>query len=308
MEKLPKIIAIVGPTASGKTALGLELAKKFNGEIISADSRQIYKKMDIGTDKPKGAWQKFEGGEAYFAQGVPHYLMDIIDPGQDFSLADFKELAKKHINNILGRGKLPIMVGGTGLYFQSIIDNFDIPEIAPNKKLRKELEKKSLEELLELLKKLDEETFKKIDIKNPRRVVRALEVVILTGKSFVKQQTKSKPEYNCLQIGIKRDKEELYERINKRVGNQYIRGLLSEVESLIKQKYGWQLPGMTGIGYKQIGYYLRGEMSLDEAKEILKRDTRHYAKRQLTWFKRDERIKWIKEKKEAEKLIEEFIK
>jgi len=308
MDKLPKIIAIVGPTASGKTALGLDMAKKFNGEIISADSRQIYKKMDIGTDKPDGVWQKFEGGEAYFVEGVPHYLIDIIDPGQDFSLADFKELTKKHINDILKRGKLPIIVGGTGLYFQSVIDNLDIPEIAPNKKLRQELETKSSEELLELLKKLDEETYKKIDLKNPRRVIRALEVVILTGESFVKQQTKSKPEYDCLQIGIKRDREELYERINKRVDDQYVRGLLDEVENLIKQKYGWQLSSMTGIGYKQIGYYLRGEMGLDEAKEILKRDTRHYAKRQLTWFKRDERINWIREKKEAEKLIEEFIK
>jgi len=309
-----KIIVLLGPTASGKTDLGIVLAKKYNGEIVSADSRQVYKHMDIGTGKPVGEWKHpssilpSEREGQYVVEGVAHHVMDIIEPDEDFTLAHFKKMAEEKIEDILARGKLPIIVGGTGLYIWSIVDNLDMPAVVPDLELRAELEKKSLDEQVQILTDKDPETAKKIDLKNPRRVIRALEVVILTGKSFVKQQTKSKPKYDCLQIGIERDREDLYFRINKRVDTQHVRGLLSEVESLVKQKYDWQLPSMTGIGYKQMGYYLRGEMNLEEATEILKRDTRHYAKRQLTWFKKDKRINWIKEKSEAESLVEEFIK
>ena len=310
MKNLPKIVIILGPTASGKTDLSIELAKKFNGEIISADSRQIYKKMNIGTAKPEGEWGKVSGHKAYVVQEVPHYLVDIVDPGKSFTLADFKEQAAEHIQEIISRGKLPIIVGGTGMYIWSLVENLDIPKVAPNSKLRRSLEKKPLSELVELLKNYDSENAEKIDLKNPRRVIRALEVFITSGGSFFEQRTKSTPLYDILQVGLVRPREELYKRIEQRIDGQMEQGLIQEVESLMKQKYGCQLPSMSSLGYKQVATYLRGEISLEKAIEDFKRDTRRYAKRQMTWFKRDKNIIWLapEEYKKAEKLIAEFIK
>ncbi|MBP6859395.1 MAG: tRNA (adenosine(37)-N6)-dimethylallyltransferase MiaA [Candidatus Magasanikbacteria bacterium] len=288
-KKLPKIIVIAGPTASGKTDLGLMLAKKFDGEIISADSRQVYKKMDIGTAKPKGEWKK----DVYMVEGISHYGMDIIEPNQEFTLADFKALATKCIQDIIGRKKIPIIVGGTGLYIWSVVDNLDIPSVSPNIELRNDLAKKSLPELVAMLEKLDPETCAKIDLHNPRRVLRALEVVISSGQSFFAQRTKSEPLFEALQIGIEVSKEELYKRIDARVDKQMVDGLLSETEALVQFGYGWDLPSMSGIGYKQMGYYIKGEMNLQEAEEKLKSDTKKFAKRQMTWFKRDKRIIWV---------------
>lgn len=293
--RLPKIIVILGPTASGKTDLGLLLAKKFNGEIVSADSRQVYKKMNIGTAKPKadfGLQTTDYGPDIYMVGGVPHHLMDIIDPGESFSLADYKERAMGAIKDILSRKKLPIIVGGTGLYIRAIVDNLDIPKVAPSKKLRNELAKKKLPELVAMLLKIDPATAKKIDLKNPRRVLRALEVFILSGESFLTQSTKSKPVFDVMEIGINLPREELSARIDARVDKQMEEGLLEETKKLAK-KYNWDLPSMSGIGYKQMGFYLRGEATLDEAVAILKRDTRRYAKRQMTWFRNDKKIKWI---------------
>lgn len=302
--KLPKIIVILGPTASGKTDLSLALAKKFHGEIVSADSRQIYKKMNIGTAKPAGEWAK----KIYIVQGTPHHLVDIVDPDKDFSLADYKLLAGQAIKDILSRNKLPIIVGGTGLYIQALVENLDIPAVAPDSDLRKKLEKKSQEELVKMIKELDPESARKIDLKNPRRVLRALEVFISTGQSFFKQRTKSKPIYKVLQIGIDLPREELYKRINARVDKQIQEGLVEETR-VLASKYDWNLPSMSGIGYKQVGFYLRREMSLSEAIDILKRDTRRYSKRQMTWFKRDKKIIWIKNTDLAlvEKKIEDFL-
>ena len=321
----------MGPTASGKTDMGLALAKEFNGEVVSADSRQIYKKMDIGTAKPAGEWQRTiiptvaEGSlkpkrkgsfdyaqddrKVYVVDGIPHHLMDIIDPGEEFSLADYKKMALADINDILSRGKLPIIVGGTGLYIRALTDNFDIPKIKPSKKLRQQLEKKSLAQLVALLKKIDPASAKKIDLKNPRRVLRALEVFILSGESFFGQRTKSPPLFDVLRIGINLPREELFARINRRVDEQIKNGLVAETEKLVKQKYGWHLPSMSGIGYKQIGFYLRGEKSLAEAVEILKRDSRRYAKRQMTWFNKDKKINWLKKPnlKSAEVLVKKFL-
>jgi tRNA dimethylallyltransferase len=309
--QLPKIIVILGPTASGKTDASLRLAKKFNGEIVSADSRQIYKKMDIGTAKPKadfGLSTLDFGRQVYVVDGIPHHLMNIIDPGEDFSLADYKKLALSAINDVLSREKLPIIVGGTGLYIRAIVDNLDIPKVGPNKQLRRQLGKKKLPELAEMLAKMDPATAKKIDLRNPRRVLRALEVFILSGKSFARQRTKSAPLFNALRIGIDLPRADLFKRIDYRVDEQIKNGLVKETENLVKQKYGWNLPSMSGIGYKQIGLYLRGEDSLDKAVAALKRDTRRYAKRQMTWFGRDKKIKWIKSYSAAEKLAKEFLK
>lgn len=306
---LPRIIVILGPTAAGKTNLGIEMARIFDGEVISADSRQVYKKMNIGTAKPQGEWVNVSERAVYSVEGIPHHMIDIVDPGEVFSLSHFKELALFHIKDILERNKLPIIVGGTGLYIWSIIDNLSLPQVPPNKKLRKSLEEKTLTELVELLRKLDYKTAQKIDLKNPRRVLRALEVVILTGKSFFDQRNKEEASYDALQIGINPERHVLYERIEKRIDDQIKVGLVEEVASLAKQKYGWQLPSMSGIGYKQIGAYLREEVDLKTAVAMLKRDTRHYARRQITWFKRDQRIEWLlkSEKNRVEEMIKKFL-
>jgi tRNA dimethylallyltransferase len=279
---LPKIIVIVGPTASGKTALSLDLAREYNGEIVNADSRQVYRGMNIGTAKaPKDA-----GSDKYLVQGVSHYLIDVVNPDEEFSLAHYKRLAEEAIDDILARGKLPIVVGGTGLYIWAMVDNLDIPAVAPNLELRAEL--------------------KKIDIKNTRRVLRALEVA-LSGGPFIGSQKKNAPKYEALQIGLSIGREELVNRINARVDEQIKEGLVDEVSALAK-KYAWTLPAMSGIGYRQIGYYLRGEMPLDEAIEEIKKATRRYAKRQMTWFRRDKRIKWIKDMGEVEEMAGDFLK
>lgn len=310
MSSLPKIVVVLGPTASGKTSLGIQLAKKFNGEVVSVDSRQVYKKMDIATAKPVGRWKKVSwGGKVYVVEGVPHYMIDIIDPGTDLSLADYKRQAIERIYSILERGKVPFIVGGTGLYIWSIVDNLDIPNIPPNKKLRRGLERKPLSKLVAMLKKLDPEAFKRVDLNNGRRVVRALEVAILSGQSFVEQRKKGEPLFEALQIGISHPREELYARISRRIDEEMYSGLIEETTALLKQKYDWILPSMTGIGYKQIAAYLRGEMTLEQAISDMKRDTRRYARRQMTWFKRDTRIQWVEggDVATAEKMVKKFL-
>jgi tRNA dimethylallyltransferase len=246
--------------------------------------------MDVATAKPHKDVGCKKG--EYVFQGITHHLMNIVKPNERFTLSDFKERASLVIADILSRGKLPIVVGGTGLYIWSLVDNLDIPKVKPNIKLRKSFDKKTLDELVKLLKNIDQATAKKIDLKNRRRVIRALEVAISSGESFVAQTTKSAPLYDVLQIGIKCDREKLYQNINSRIDQQMQSGLVEETKKLAK-KYSWDLPSMSSIGYKQIGSYLRGEMSLADAVERFKRDTRRYAKRQETWFKRDKRIVWI---------------
>jgi tRNA dimethylallyltransferase len=306
MFKLPKVIFIVGQTASGKTNLAIELAKKFNGAIVNADSRQVYKKMDIVTAKPVRDLKSPRG--LYLVDGIDHYLVDICDPGKTFTLSDFKEAAIKAIDKILKDDKLPIVVGGTGLYSWVLLDNLDIPKIAPNKKLRDSFEDKSLEELVKLLKNTDPEAYAKIDLKNKRRVLRALEVSISSGESFVKQTTKSKPLYDSLEIGLHWSRREIFKRIEDRIDGQMAAGAIEETQKLLK-RYPPNLPSLSTIGYKQIGAYLNGELALKEAVTQFKRDTKRYAKRQETWFKRDKRINWI-EKNDffvASKLAEKFL-
>jgi tRNA dimethylallyltransferase len=265
--------------------------------------------MDIGTAKPIGKWESYCETAAYMVEGVPHYLIDIVDPGEIFSVSNFKQLALERIDDILKRGKTPFIVGGTGLYIWSVVDNLILPDVAPHKKLRNGLEDKSLDELVVLLKKLDPESAKVIDLNNSRRVIRALEVNIMTGGSFIEQKQKNPPLFNALQIGLRVEREKLYERIDKRVDEQISAGLVGEVEGLIKQKYSFSLPSMNGIGYRQIGAYLNNEMDLEKAIDLVKRDTRHYARRQLTWFRRDKRIEWraVEEKEEIDNLIEDFL-
>ncbi len=307
MSKLPKVLFIVGQTASGKTALAIALAKQFNGAIINADSRQVYKKMNILTAKPLRDPNNTRS--EYLVEGIKHYLIDICDPGKTFTLADFKKQAQEAIKEILEHGQLPIIVGGTGLYIWSLVDNLDIPAIAPNKKLRDSLEEKSLADLVKLLKNNDPQTAEKIDLKNKRRVLRALEVSLSSGESFAKQATKSDFIYDSLQIGLRWHRAEIFKRIEHRIDEQIKNGALEETKKLLKD-YPINLPSLTSIGYKQIGAFLKGECSLEEAVAQFKRDTRHYAKRQETWFKRDDRIQWI-EKNDTEmavKLVKVFLK
>ncbi|MCX6779630.1 MAG: tRNA (adenosine(37)-N6)-dimethylallyltransferase MiaA [Candidatus Magasanikbacteria bacterium] len=211
MQKLPKVIFIIGQTASGKTALSIELAKRFNGVIVNADSRQVYKKMNIITAKPLRDSESPKS--EYWVKGIKHYLVDVCDPGKPFSLADYKKQALEAIQTILEEGKLPIVVGGTGLYVWSLVDNLSIPAIAPNKKLRDSLEEKSLSDLVKLLNNVDPQAAQKVDLKNKRRVLRALEVSLSTGESFATQSTKAALIYDSLQIGLRWERAEIFKRI-----------------------------------------------------------------------------------------------
>lgn len=307
-KKLQKVVAIVGPTACGKTSWALRLAQQFTGEIISADSRQVYKKMDIGTAKEPGEWRRDGLRRTYYIYDIPHHLIDFLDPGKQFTVAEFRDKTIKYCKLAHKNKRNPFIVGGTGLYIYALTSNLQIPRIPPNKKLRDSLEEKTNKELMKWLETLDPKTAEAVDENNKRRIIRALEVCILSGSPFSEQQVKGDPIFDILQIGIDVDREVLYERIDKRVQEMFDQGLLKEVEMLHKQKYGWSLPSMSGIGYGQFQEYFEGKISLEEVKEKLKRDTRRYAKRQLTWFKRDKNIVWCKDYEEAEKLVKEFFK
>lgn len=286
VNKKPKLIVVVGPTATGKSDLAIKLAKKFNGEIISADSRQVYKGMDIGTNKII----KKE------MQGIPHYLLDIASPKRQFTVAQYKQKANKVIKKIYKKNKIPIICGGTGFYIQAVVEGLEIPRVKPDQKLRKRLEKETIEALFKKLKKLDPCRAKNIDSKNRRRLIRALEIVIKTGKPVLKLKTK--PSLNVLFIGIKKFPKELKELIDKRVDKMIKNGLEKEVKKLVK-KYGWTIVMKNAIGYQ--------EFREKNPIEKIKLHTYQFVKRQMTWFKRNRRIYWIEKYKEAEKLARKFL-
>src|SRR3990167_5337205 len=275
-----KIIVILGPTASGKSALAVKMAKKINGEIISADSRQVYKGLDIGS----GKITKKEMG------GIPHYCLDIVSPKKIFTVIDFKKCADKAIEKIFAKNKIPIIVGGTGLYIQAIVNNIVLPEVKPNWKLRKELEKKTTEEMFDLLKKLDPRRAKNIDPKNPRRLIRAIEIAKALGK--VPNLEAKLPSYNISQIGVKLPDEILKKNIEKRIKKMLKGGLVTETKKLRKSGLSWKRIYELGFEYKYPALFLRGEISKDEMLAKMLTENWQYAKRQMTWFKRDKRIKW----------------
>ena len=291
-----KLIIILGPTASGKSDLAIELAKKFKGEIVSADSRQIYQEMDIGTAKITKKQMA----------NIPHYLIDIIKPNQEFTLAQFKTKAVKIIKNIQKKNKLPFLVGGTMLYIQSIVDNLQIPQIKPDKKLREQLENKTNQELYDQLEKIDPKALEVIDINNQRRLIRALEVCLKTKRPFSQQKKKGQPLFNILQLGLNPSQKILDKRINQRIEKMIEAGLSKEVEGLIK-KYGVKPYSLSGISYQEIIQYLNKEITLEQAKDLIKIHTRQYARRQMSWFKRDKRIHWIENYSQAEKIIKSFL-
>ena len=297
MKNKKPLVVILGPTASGKTNLAIKLAQKFNGEIICADSRTIYKFMDIGTAKTSVEERKI----------IPHFLLDIVKPDEKFSVAEFQKMASKIIGEIYKRKKTPFLVGGTGLYIEAVTEGFKIPKIVEDKNLRDKLNRQDLIKLLSNLKKLDPEAYQNIDRKNKRRIIRALEVCLKTKHKFSDLKIKSKPEYNVLKIGLKIEPKILEKRINKRVNLMFQKGFIREVKKLYKMGYDFDLPSMSGIGYQEIGNYLKGQISLQEAKEKIKLHTRQFAKRQKTWFKKTKNMNWVSKEKEAEKLIKEFL-
>lgn len=301
-----KLIVILGPTASGKTDLAIKLAKKFNGEIISADSRQIYKEMDIGTVKPLfPKWKRINRETIRIIEGVPHYLISVISPDRRFNAAIFRKRVIKIAKDIHKRGKLPFLVGGTGLYIWAIVDNLDFSKTAPNEKLRTRLEKKSEKELFKIYRKLDPRGAKFIDRKNKRRLVRAIEVCKITEESFWTQRQKGNPLFDILQIGISSGHKELRKRINRRTGMMIKTGLEKEAKSLFK-KYG-DIPPLKTIGYQEWLDYFKGKITRQKVRELIILHTIQYARRQMIWFKRDKRICWIRNQKETECLIRDFL-
>jgi tRNA dimethylallyltransferase len=300
MAEKPKLIAVVGPTASGKTALGIALAQEFGGEIISADSRQIYRGMDIGTAKPTATER----------HAIPHHLIDIKDPDEDYTVADYQRDAITAINGVIARGNVPLLVGGTGLYVRAVLENLDIPKAVADPELRAQIEKdiadSGLETVFKRLVALDPEAAYVVDPKNPRRVVRALEVAITTGEPFTAQRKKNDPLFNTLVLGLDPSAELLRERIDQRVDAMVRDGLVHETAALT-EKYGKTAVAFDAIGYREIIAYLNGMSSLEDAIAAIKMNTWHYAKRQMTWFKKDRSTQWVCDLDGASPLVRSFL-
>ena len=289
----PTVIVVAGPTASGKSKLAIELAKKINGEIISADSMQIYKEMDIGTAKVT----KEE------MQGIKHYMLDFVYPNERYSVSSYKKQAEKCIEEILNKGKTPIICGGTGLYIDCLIYGINFLEEEIDETYRKELneiaETEGLEKLYNMAVKIDPEAMQKISKNDKKRIIRVLEIYKKTGKTKTQQDLESRKDevkYNYKVFAINMDRELLYDRINKRVDKMIEEGLIKEVE-LIIGKYNEFPTAMQGLGYKEVADYLKNNLSKDEMIEKLKMETRRYAKRQITWFKKNKETYWINRRK-----------
>ncbi|MEW6097109.1 MAG: tRNA (adenosine(37)-N6)-dimethylallyltransferase MiaA [bacterium] len=295
------LVVIAGPTGVGKTELAHEIAHKLGGEIISADSRQVYRYMDIGTAKPDKSLQK----------EIPYHLIDVVDPDENFTVAEFKEKTEETIDHIHHRGKLPFLVGGTGLYIKAIITGL-FPSPSPSPTIRQELQLQTIEfgskYLYDKLCQVDKEKAKKLNPNDARRIIRALEVFYQTGIpiSQLQKQNTQKKNYDLIMICLNKDRDKLYHQINERVDKMIKQGLVNEVTTLLKMGYDENLISMEAVGYKQIIGYLRGDYRLDEAIEMIKKQTRNFAKRQLTWFRAEKRFSWFEPEDKDE--IYAFIK
>ena len=314
IDKTQKLIVILGPTASGKSDLAVKIAKKFNGEIISADSRQVYKGLDLGS----GKITKEE------MRGVSHYCIDVASPKKRFTVAQYQKLAKKAIKKILAKGKIPIICGGSAFYIYALLNDWNLPAVPPQKKLREKLEKKSAKELFQQLKKLDPQRAKNIDKHNKRRLIRALEIILTTNKPIPSLIFNSKNKnglyevFEVLKIGIKKGKKELKKLISQRLKKRIKQGMIEEVKNLHQKGLSWKRLDELGLEYRYISYYLRGLIDKEKMIKILNQKIWQFAKRQMTWFKKDPtpeqvrhkksaKIKWVKNYKEAEKLIKKFL-
>lgn len=302
---MKRVVAVVGPTGVGKSALALKLARDFNGEIISADSRQIYRGLDIGTAKPSAEEQNT----------VAHHLIDIADPGGDFSLAQYQELAYKAIDAVALRGGLPLFVGGSGLYVWAVLEGWQIPKVLPDLALRRMLEERAANgesaKLYQELEQLDAGAAGRIDPHNVRRVIRALEITQAPGANS--KPAKIKPPFEQLIIGLTASRESLYRRIDERVDDMLSRGLVQEIKNLVSQGYALELPAMSGIGYRQIGFFLQGKISLEEAVQQVKNESHRLVRVQYNWFSpKDDRIKWFDTSSDyysqVTTLVREFLK
>ena len=300
----PTVIVIGGPTASGKSNLAVELAKKIDGEIISADSMQIYKDMNIGTAKITEEEM----------QGIPHYMIDIVSPEERYSVSEYKKEAEKAIEEILKKGKMPIIVGGTGLYIESLIYGIEFQQEEFDEEYRKKLdniaEKEGLEKLYEEAKKIDPKAMEKISKNDRKRIIRVLEIYHKTGKTKTEQEIESRKKevkYNYKLFAINFDREKLYSRIEQRIDQMIENGLIQEVED-IKKKYNKFPTAMQGLGYKEVVEYLENKITKEEMLEKLKKETRHYAKRQLTWFRKYKEIIWLEGENEINSNLEIIIK
>lgn len=299
------LIVVLGPTAVGKTDLSLNMAENLNAEIISADSMQIYKEMNIGTAKVSKK----------IRNKIPHHMIDVIKPDQNFSVADYQEYIDNLIPKIINKGKIPLMVGGTGLYINAVVDGFMLPDMEPDYNLRKDLRQKSKkhgnEYVHDILKEIDPPLAEKLHPNDLRRVIRGIEIYRITGKTktyYKDKQEKKKERYKTIKIGLKREREELYHRINERVEKMVEKGLIEEVKYL-KNKYNLSKTAAQALGYKEIMSYLNDEYDINEAKRIIKRDSRHYAKKQLSFFKRDKKINWFNlSKTKQSKILNEIFK
>jgi tRNA dimethylallyltransferase len=298
---MEKIIVILGPTGSGKSSLAIKLAKDFSGEIVSADSRQIYNNFIIGSGLVNGEIKK----NVFVSEDISHHIVQFLEPEKDFSVSEFKKLATQRIKEIHTKNNLPFLVGGTGLYIDSIVKNLILAGPKPNQALRKKLETKSLDELNNQLKILDPLSSKTIDIKNKRRVIRAIEVC-LSGVLFSSQNNQGPELFDTLKIGIKVNRPELYKNIDKRVDGMISDGLITEVEDLLKL-HPKISPAFSGIGYKQVIEFLGGKYSEVEMIQKIKNATHAYARRQITWFKRNSEINWVSNYKESNELVKEFL-
>ena len=284
----PRVAVLVGPTAVGKTTAALELAEALSGEIISADSRYLYRGLDIGTAKPSASEQA----------RVRHHLIDVTTPDKPWSLAEYQAAAGAAIEDVVARGRLPLLVGGTGQYVRAVVEGWQIPAGAPAGPLRAELEQLlatgGVEALADRLRQVDPESATVVDTRNPRRVIRALEVALTTGQSFVSQRLKSAPPFQAVWLGLWLPRPELYARIDARIVAMLAAGLVAEVQGLVAQGYGWDLPAMSAVGYRQVGSFLRGEGTLDDAVAEIRRATRQFVRRQANWFKMDDpAIHWV---------------
>ena len=284
-----KVIVICGPTASGKTALSIELAKQIDGEIVSCDSMQIYKEMNIGTAKPTSEEM----------QGIKHYLIGYVSPDQRYSVADYKADAKKAIKEIIEKGKMPIVVGGTGLYLDSLIYEIEYQDIKLDeefrKKLEEEVDEKGLKEVYERAKQIDPKAIEKISSNDKKRILRILEIYHATGKTKTEQEIESRKkevEYEYKVYALNWDRQTLYDRINKRVDMMIEQGLIEEVKNIL-DKYDTFPTAMQGLGYKEVVEYLEGKLTREEMIEKIKMETRRYAKRQLTWFRKNKQTVWL---------------
>ena len=276
-----KVIAIVGPTASGKTAYSIDLAKQIDGEIISADSRYVYKGFDIGTAKPTKEEQ----------DGVPHHMIDIVEPDFDYSVGLYKKEASRLIKEINERGNVPIITGGTGLYIDILLKNYDLPQIEANRELRDKLMQLDTTSLFDKLEKLDKDATSIIDSNDRKKIIRAIEIITTSGKPLNETRGIGESEYEIEWIGKNYDRQTLYSRIDKRVDIMVEMGLIEETKNLLA-KHG-RIPNLVNtIGYREVISYLDNQCTLDEALDLLKKNTRNYAKRQLTWFRRNQDIKW----------------